>query len=691
MYFHELLTSVSELKGVGPAVLKSYANLGIFTYRDLLSHLPRGYEDRKHAIELSQAVHSGDAYVVVTVASHEYFGNHRNRTLKITVYDHSGSAALLCFGRNFLARKFRVGMVLHLFGHFTYNYGQIQCSLFEAEILHEGFSPKHFGMILPVYPLSSGLSQHIVRRDVSHALDQAAYLEEPLPPSLVEEHGLLTESRALRTIHFPDEIRQTAAARKSLAFIELFYLQLTLERRTRQRKHTRKASFKTPGNVKNNLKKRLIDSLPFELTEDQKGALSQIEEDLTRPYAMNRLLQGDVGSGKTLTGFISMLPIIDSGGQAAFMAPTELLAKQHAENAAAYLEPLGIRVAFLTGSVTGAPRRLLLEALKRGEVHVAVGTHALFSSDVEFKNLEYIIVDEQQRFGVSQRIALSQKGEEPHQLLMTATPIPRTMALTVFGDLDISTIKTMPPGRKPVITHLAAQHRSIQVYKAVEVEFSRGHQAYFVYPKIEAAGNSDLRDVESMFTHLSEEVYPSYRGALIHSRLKEDEKINVMHKFKNHKLDFLVSTSVVEVGVDIPNATCMIIEHAERFGLSALHQLRGRVGRGTAQAYAFLIYSDKLQEDGKKRLKVMKQTNDGFVIAEEDLRIRGPGEIAGTRQSGYLALRFADITEDLELMKLSRTEARRLLSSDAGLLEPQHAMISEILRRCNPFDQSLIE
>jgi ATP-dependent DNA helicase RecG len=341
--------------------------------------------------------------------------------------------------------------------------------------------------------------------------------------------------------------------------------------------------------------------------------------------------------------------------------------------------------------VTGAPRKLLLEALKKGEVHVAVGTHALFSSDVEFRNLAYIIVDEQQRFGVSQRIALSQKGAEPHQLLMTATPIPRTMALTVFGDLDISTIKTMPPGRKPVITHLAAQHRSMQVYKAVEVEFSRGHQAYFVYPKIEAAGNSDLRDVQSMFTQLSEEVYPTYRGALIHSRLKEDEKISVMSKFKNHELDFLVSTSVVEVGVDIPNATCMIIEHAERFGLSALHQLRGRVGRGKAQAYAFLIYSDKLQEDGKKRLKVMKQTNDGFVIAEEDLRIRGPGEIAGTRQSGYLALRFAEITEDIELMKLSRTEARKLLASDNGLLDPRHAMISDIMTRCNPFDQSLIE
>jgi ATP-dependent DNA helicase RecG len=689
MYFHELLTSVSELKGVGPAALRSYANLGIFTYRDLLSHLPRGYEDRKHAIPLSQAVQAGDAYVVVTVASHDYFGNYRNRTLKIIVYDDSCSAALLCFGRNFLAKKFPVGMKLHLFGHFTYNYGQIQCSLFEAETFHEGFSPRNFGMILPVYPLSSGLTQHIIRRDVSHVLDQAAaYLEEPLPESIIEEHGLQRESQALRAIHFPEEIEQAAAARKTLAFIELFYLQLTLERRTLQRKQVHGA---VPVTLKTGLKQQLIDSLPFELTDDQKSSLAQIEEDLARPYAMNRLLQGDVGSGKTLTGFISMLPIIEAGGQAAFMAPTELLAKQHAENAATYLEPLGIRVAFLTGSVTGAPRKLLLEALKKGEVHVAVGTHALFSSDVEFRNLAYIIVDEQQRFGVSQRIALSQKGAEPHQLLMTATPIPRTMALTVFGDLDISTIKTMPPGRKPVITHLAAQHRSMQVYKAVEVEFSRGHQAYFVYPKIEAAGNSDLRDVQSMFTQLSEEVYPTYRGALIHSRLKEDEKISVMSKFKNHELDFLVSTSVVEVGVDIPNATCMIIEHAERFGLSALHQLRGRVGRGKAQAYAFLIYSDKLQEDGKKRLKVMKQTNDGFVIAEEDLRIRGPGEIAGTRQSGYLALRFAEITEDIELMKLSRTEARKLLASDNGLLDPRHAMISDIMTRCNPFDQSLIE
>jgi ATP-dependent DNA helicase RecG len=692
MFLNELKNSIGELKGVGPAAQKAYANLGVFSFADLLSHTPRDYEDRKHVSPLSTAAQKGAAYVIVTVASHEYFGSYKNRTLKVLVYDDSASAALLCFGRNFLSRKLQIGMRFHLFGHFSYHYGQLQCSLFETEPYQEGVTAKLFDAILPVYPLSSGLTQNTIRRDVKNVLRQVGpYIEEQLPESIIKTRKLMKEYQALHMIHFPPELEMVGQARSSLAFAELFYLELTLLKRARKRREERVITGTKKRDLPLKLRDKLIQNLPFALTEDQKKSLEQIENDLRKPYSMNRLLQGDVGSGKTLTGFISMLPIIESGGQAAFMAPTELLAKQHAENAALYLEPLGVKVAFLTGSVTGAARKNLLEALRTGEIHLAVGTHALFSDDVVFRDLQYVIVDEQQRFGVSQRISLSLKGRQPHQLLMTATPIPRTMALTVFGDLDISTIRTMPPGRKPVITHLASQKRRHQVYQAVEVEFSRKHQAYFVYPRIDAAGNSDLRDVESMFSYLSQELYPSYRGALIHSRLGEDEKIRVMHQFKQRKLDFLVSTSVVEVGVDIPNATCMVIEHAERFGLSALHQLRGRVGRGEHQSYAFLIYSENLQEDGKRRLKVMKSTEDGFKIAEEDLLIRGPGEIAGRRQSGYLSLRFADIVEDFELMKLARLDASDILEADAALSAPDHQMIAAVLNRCNPFDDSLIE
>jgi len=523
------------------------------------------------------------------------------------------------------------------------------------------------------------------------------YLEEELPEPLIEQRHLMHQYEALKELHFPSDLAILKTARRTLAYTELYYLQLTMLRRSEKRKeqrHREQLSQQQPLRQisdKSSLAGKLIDSLPFSLTVDQLRVLEEIQHDLSQPYPMNRLLQGDVGSGKTMTGFISLLPVIEAGGQAAFMAPTELLAKQHAENAARYLDPLGVTIAYLTGSVTARQRRALLTALASGDVDLVIGTHALFSEDVIFKDLRYVIIDEQQRFGVAQRISLTQKGEAPHQLLMTATPIPRTMALTVFGDLDISTIKTMPPGRKPVITHLASEKSRKRVYNAVEIEFRRGHQAYFIYPRIEAAGNSDLRYVETMYEYLTKTRYPDYNGGLIHSRIPEDEKIRIMHQFRDGKLDFLVSTSVVEVGVDVPNATCMIIEHAERFGLSALHQLRGRVGRGTQQSYAFLVYSEPLQEDGKKRLKVMKDSHDGFVIAEQDLLIRGPGEISGTRQSGYLSLAFADIIRDPELMREARSDAVQTLKEDAGLLLPEHAVIRDLFTRCPPFDESFIE
>lgn len=697
MFLGEMRTSIKELKGVGPAALKSYAALGIYSYRDLLCHVPRSYEDRKQITPLSRIRKSGSVYTIVEVVAHEYFGSGRKRTLKVMIRDHSGVATLLCFGRNFLERLLTIGRKFHLYGTFYHHYGELQSSSFEVEPYDEEKQPRHFGKILPVYPLSSGLTQTIIRRDVWNVMRQVGtYIEEELPEPLIEQRHLMHQYEALKELHFPTDLAILKTARRTLAYTELYYLQLTMLRRSEKRKEQRHRDGPSqnplrPISDKSSLAGRLIDSLPFSLTADQLRVLEEIQHDLSKPYPMNRLLQGDVGSGKTMTGFISLLPVIEAGGQAAFMAPTELLAKQHAENAARHLEPLGIRIAYLTGSVTAGRRRSLLKALASGAVDLVIGTHALFSEDVIFKDLRYVIIDEQQRFGVAQRISLTQKGEAPHQLLMTATPIPRTMALTVFGDLDISTIKTMPPGRKPVITHLASEKSRKRVYNAVEMEFRRGHQAYFIYPRIEATESSDLRDVETMYEYLTRTQYPAYSGGLIHSRIPEDEKIRVMHQFRDGELDFLVSTSVVEVGVDVPNATCMIIEHAERFGLSALHQLRGRVGRGAQQSYAFLVYSETLQEDGKKRLKVMKDSHDGFVIAEQDLLIRGPGEISGTRQSGYLSLVFADIIRDLELMREARIDAVKTLKEDAGLLLPEHAIIRELLTRCPPFDEGFIE
>jgi ATP-dependent DNA helicase RecG len=394
---------------------------------------------------------------------------------------------------------------------------------------------------------------------------------------------------------------------------------------------------------------------------------------------------------------MASLRAIELGGQAAILAPTELLARQHAENAGRLLEPLGIRPAFLTGNIKAAGRTQLLKALASGDIDLVLGTHALFSRDVGYRNLRLVVVDEQHRFGVVQRSAIMAKGDHPDLVMMSATPIPRTLALTIFGDLDVSTITDMPPGRKPIKTHTAKQSNEGKVYDFVRRELDAGKQAYFVYPLIEGGdeGGEDgakksLKDAESMARRLSAEIFPKHSVALIHSKLEEEEKRSVMEAFRKGTVRVLVATSVVEVGVDVPQATCMVVEHAERFGLSALHQLRGRVGRGRDQSYCFLVYSDELTEDGKARVKVMLENNDGFVIAEEDLKLRGPGQIAGIEQSGYLTLGIADPVRDAAELAKARTDAFAMLERDPGLLNPEHRMVAEVLDRASPFSSVVL-
>lgn len=444
------------------------------------------------------------------------------------------------------------------------------------------------------------------------------------------------------------------------------------------------------------LQQRLIERLPFTLTTGQTGAIAEINRDMDSPWPMARLLQGDVGSGKTLVSFLAALKAVEAGGQAAIMAPTELLARQHAENAARLLEPIGIRLSFLTGNIKAAGRKELLKRLAAGEIDIALGTHALFSQDVVYRDLRLAVVDEQHRFGVTQRSLIMAKGDHPGLLMMSATPIPRTLALTVFGDLDVSIIRDLPPGRKPIKTHLAMEANEDKVYDFVRKELAAGRQAYFVYPLIEASEGgrtADLKDAESMAERLAREVFPQYKTALVHSRLDEEEKRQTMDAFRRGEISILTATSVVEVGVDVPNATCMVIEHAERFGLSALHQLRGRVGRGDQQSYCFLVYSDpegplatgENLEDWQARLKVMLESNDGFVIAEEDLKIRGPGQIAGIEQSGYLSLGMANPIRDAAELERARTDAFAILEADPGLLLPEHRCVAEVLERAPPF------
>lgn len=692
MLLGELNQKLQEVKGIGPKTRGILAKGEIRTVADLLLHFPRGWEDRKTAAPLTNALGGGTVNTTVRVVAHDYFGWGRKQTLKILVEEHTAEgsrspAALVCFNRNFLADKLKPGTEHHIWGQFQYRFGELQSASFETEPVG---SPRaaDFHRVLPLYPLWAGLTQGALRKIEENALSgYGRYVEEELPEPLRRKRHLLPFSAALGAIHFPDSLDQAEAARRTLKYHELFLLQLTVGRRAWERK----AQTRSPRQVEGRLVEQFCRRLSFALTPDQQTALQEIRQDMTSGRPMARLLQGDVGSGKTLVAFLAALMAIERGDQAAFMAPTEVLARQHGENAAQLLEPMGIRLGFLTGNLKDKNRRHLLAALAEGEIDLLIGTHALFTDGVNFPSLGLAIVDEQHRFGVAQRGALRKKGESPDLLLMTATPIPRTLTMTAFGDLDVSLIKTMPPGRQPIETHLARQENASKVYDWVRRELSLGRQAYFVYPLIEESEKLNLDDAESMYARLTEEIFPDRRITLLHSRIPEEEKRERMARFTTGDVDILVATSVVEVGVDVPNATCMVIGNAERFGLSALHQLRGRVGRGIHRSACFLLYGEELTDEGKSRLKVMKEQSDGFLIAEEDLRLRGPGDLTGRLQSGFLRFRIADITRDFELLKQARHDAFTLIEEDPGLLKPENTPLRELLHRAPPYPDGLTD
>ena len=681
MFVGELNQDIKTLPGVGKKTREDYSNLDIGTIADLIQTMPRGYEDRSHRICIGRQNDEDGSWTntFVRAESVSEFGPGR-KNVKIIVRDteNNQKAFLMGFNRTYLSKTVFPGAFYHLYANITPYGTGLTSSQFELKPVREEDIMVAGDMlldqgILPVYGLSGSLTQKIIRRDMKNALSRATFDDE-IPQRLLDKYHLMPLDKALREIHFPSSDRNLKEARRALAFREVFYLQLDAKRRPPVQRKRQAIDSRTYD-----AEKRFIESLPFELTTDQIKVLDEIRKDMSGEESMNRLLQGDVGSGKTLVAWVSALHAICDGAQVAFMAPTELLARQHAQVADALFKSSGVRVAFLNGEVHGKPRQILLDQLKAGNIDLLIGTHALFSKDVEYRNLRYVIIDEQHRFGVEQRRALFEKGIEPDVLLMTATPIPRTLALTVFGNLNVSTIKTMPKGRLPVKTYLVDDSKRDDMYRAVGVEMQRGHQAYFVYPRIDDEGNSDLRDVISMYEFLSKEKYPEFRGTLIHSRLPEDEKITILNDFSAGKLDYLVSTSVVEVGIDVPNATCMVVEHSENFGLSALHQLRGRVGRSSLQSWCFLAYEKTITEDGKKRLSVLRRTNDGFEIAEEDLKIRGPGELAGLKQSGFLHLKYADLEKDVSMMATARDEVDAILASDPGLLSLDNAVIRRVL------------
>ena len=656
---------ITEAPGIGKKAAEDLMALGVTTLRSLLSLRPRAYDDRREERRVRDAsIEDPSISCRISIIRHSEFSSKAGRTLKVLAEDDDGTRIeLLCFNRYFLKEQLRIGSSWYIYGKAMRNHGTYQISSFEIKRTREEAG---IGRILPVYPLTGSLTQKTLRKAVEYALIALSPIEDELPSSMYDRENLMHHSEAYRSLHFPAAMEEAHDALNTLAFTELFLMELSI-----LREKPESIERKSLPSVR---EKELISRLPFALTEDQMKAAEEIRKDIDSDTPMNRLLQGDVGSGKTLVAWLTAIHVIDKGKQVAFMAPTELLARQHADGAAELLSPLGVRIAFITGSVKGESRRLLLASLKDGTTDLVIGTHALFSEDVSFHNLGYAIIDEQHRFGVQQREALMKKGKNADILSMTATPIPRSLALTLFADYSVSVLHTMPKGRLPVKTYLVSESKRSDMYKVVGVEFERGHQAYFVYPRIDDEGDGELRDVTTMYDYLKAE-YPGIPSALIHSKLPDDEKMGILRAFREKKLSYLVATSVIEVGIDIPEATCIIIEHAERFGLAALHQLRGRVGRSTLPSYCFLVYGNNLTEEAKARLRVMKDTNDGFRIAEKDLEIRGPGEMTGERQSGFLHLKFASLTSDIDLIERARNEAERIIKDDRGLIKAENSVL----------------
>lgn len=674
--------NVQFVKGVGERLSKLFGKLGIFTAQDLLWHFPRRYEDRRSMRRIAQ-LHAGETACFrgkVMVADNMRTPRSGTLLTRVAVQDESGTAYLVWFNQWYLKNKFvkLLGKEIVVYGTAQFGSRGIEITNPEWEEIGDGGDTLSSNRIVPVYPLTDGLFQGRVRRIIYTALDTfLPVIEDPLPEEILTRRGLIDLATALHEIHFPQSEAAREDARFRLVYEEFFFLQLALALRRQN------VTTALPGiafDVTPECTGRLYDILPFDLTNAQKRVIADIERDMARPIAMNLLVQGDVGSGKTIVALAAMMVAIHNGYQAALMAPTEILAEQHYLVLTRWAEQLGLRTALLTGSLTAKEKRASRERIASGEAQIAIGTHALIQDDVDFARLGLVVVDEQHRFGVLQRAALKEKGWNPDVVVMTATPIPRTLALTVYGDLDLSVIDEMPPGRKPIKTHLKATFERPKVYQAARKLISEGRQVYIVCPLIEESEKLQVRAATELAEHLQHEVFPDLRLGLLHGQMKPAEKDGIMRRFRDGEIQILVSTTVIEVGVDVPNACVMLIEDAERFGLAQLHQLRGRVGRGAHQSFCVLV-SDANTDDARQRMDVMVRTNDGFEIAEEDLRIRGPGEFYGTRQSGVPSLRIANILRDVDILEKSRQDAFDLIKSDPELSMPEHRKLLDIIRK----------
>ncbi len=661
-----LKSDVMYLKGIGPKIAYILNKLGIYTVGDLLYYFPRKHVDYSTRTRIRDLKVGETTTIFGTIKSVESFTTKNNLgVVKVRINDGSGNLNLSFFAsktnkytQERMKTQFPKGAGIMVSGLVKFNnydrtltLDKPTYSIMDDDIL----DPANINLarIVPIYPLSDKLNIKTLRRAIFNTIQLFKNdIETVLPEKIIKKYDLLPKRDAIEGIHFPNDNETLQKARYSLVFEELFLIQLKL---ALLREENNKNLSAIPLEIKKDgLVMRFIESLPFKLTSAQQRAVNEILNDLNSTKPMQRLLQGDVGSGKTVVATIMLLAAIENGYQAAIMAPTEILAQQHYNNLVKWLTPLGLKVELLLGSIGKKQRRESETNLRNGQANIAVGTHALIQDGVDFANLGAVVIDEQHRFGVKQRLALRKKSQNPQILTMTATPIPRTLAITMNGDLDLTIIDELPKGRKPIITTLTNSRR--QIAELIRHEVDAGRQAYIVYPLIEESETLSAKAATIEKERWQNEVFPNYKVGLLHGKLKNDEKDEVMAKFKNKEYDILVSTTVVEVGVDVPNATVIVIENAERFGLSQLHQLRGRVGRSDLQSYCVLSSSTKSQET-RARLDIMTQTNDGFVIAEKDLQIRGPGEFLGTRQSGLPDMIIADVVNDAKILELARSEA----------------------------------
>ena len=670
-------TPVRYLKGVGPKTAERFEKLGILTLSDLLCHYPRRYLDFSKPYSIAEA--PSDTECVVKA---EVFAKPGGRILpggrrmeRITAGDDVSSLEVTWFNNPYVVQKLELGQEYYFQGIVTG--GMLRRQMVNPQVRTDAqvaSSPFE-----AVYPQTEGLTSSAIAKCVRQLLPHVELLPDPLPPGMLKKYRLLPKADAVRAIHCPASEEEAFAARRRLIYEELLVLQLGIGR---MKNH---GAASTGAPMQKADASPFWDALPFSPTGAQRRAVEEILTDMAGETSMNRLLQGDVGSGKTLVAAAAIWACIRAGYQAALLAPTEILASQHAENLNRLLSPFGMRVALLTGGMKAAPRRTTLAAIRDDEADLIVGTHAILSEGVDFARLGLAVVDEQHRFGVRQRGLLAEKAANPHLLVMSATPIPRTLGLLMYGDLDISILDELPPGRKPVKTRCITGKKRADLYGFLDREIGAGRQVYIVCPAIEDAGGSGLNAVKSYYEDIAKALLPDRRVGLMHGRLKPKEKAEVMEDFKAGRLDALVSTTVIEVGVDVPNATVMVIENAERYGLSALHQLRGRVGRGAAESWCFLV-SDNASESVQKRLRFLCSTSDGFAVAQYDLETRGPGDFFGSRQHGLPTLQVADLMNDTRTLRAAQSEAAALLAADPLLERPEHALLAHQVEQM--FDQA---